>query len=162
MPDPAGFQVSEATAADPDLLRSLLPLLPQLSSSPPLLSLEELEQIVTSPATRLLVATDAEGRVHGMLTLVLFLVPTGMRAWIEDVVVDEGIRRGGVGAALRAVRGGGRGGRGGPYGRSHLPTEQGGRQPALPASGFRAPGNERLPPPVGSQMRPPDGVGADG
>ncbi len=100
MPGPAGFYVSEATAADPDLLRSILPLLPQLSSSPPALSLKELEQIVSSPATRLLVAKDAEGRVHGMLTLVLFLVPTGMRAWIEDVVVDEGIRRGGVATAL--------------------------------------------------------------
>ncbi len=100
MPDPADCRVSEATAADPELLRSILPLLPQLSSSPPPLSLAELERIVSSPSTRLLVAEDADGRVQGMLTLVLFFVPTGMRAWIEDVVVDEGIRRGGVGAAL--------------------------------------------------------------
>jgi ribosomal protein S18 acetylase RimI-like enzyme len=100
MPDPSGCQVSEATAADPELLRAILPLLPQLSSSPATLSLEELEQIVSSPATRLLVAKDDEGKVQGMLTLVLFLLPTGVRAWIEDVVVDEAIRRGGVGAAL--------------------------------------------------------------
>jgi ribosomal protein S18 acetylase RimI-like enzyme len=98
--DPAGCRVSEATAADAGLLRSILPLLPQLSSSPPPLSLAELERIVSSPATRLLVAKGDDGRVQGMLTLVLFLVPTGMRAWIEDVVVDEGIRRGGVATAL--------------------------------------------------------------
>jgi ribosomal protein S18 acetylase RimI-like enzyme len=35
-----------------------------------------------------------------MLTLVVFRIPTGLRAWIEDVVVDEGARGRGVGAAL--------------------------------------------------------------
>ncbi len=162
MPDPAGFQVSEATAADPDLLRSLLPLLPQLSSSPPLLSLEELEQIVTSPATRLLVATDAEGRVHGMLTLVLFLVPTGMRAWIEDVVVDEGIRRGGVGAALvqSAVEVAEAAGA-----RTVDLTSRPSREAAnrlYQRLGFELRETNVYRRRSGSQMRPPDGVGADG
>jgi ribosomal protein S18 acetylase RimI-like enzyme len=41
-----------------------------------------------------------------MLTLVTFPIPTGLRAWIEDVVVDETARGQGVGAALteEAVR----------------------------------------------------------
>lgn len=45
-------------------------------------------------------ARDPEGSIVGSLTLVLFRAPTGPRAWIEDVVVDETQRGGGVGSAL--------------------------------------------------------------
>jgi ribosomal protein S18 acetylase RimI-like enzyme len=38
-----------------------------------------------------------------MLTLVLFRIPTGVRAWIEDVVVDEQARGRGVGQKLTSV-----------------------------------------------------------
>ena len=53
-----------------------------------------------SDATHLLVARDEAGRVLGSLTLVLFRIPTGLRAWIEDVVVDGEARGQGVGEAL--------------------------------------------------------------
>jgi ribosomal protein S18 acetylase RimI-like enzyme len=43
---------------------------------------------------------EADGRIVGSMTLALFRIPTGMRAWIEDVVVDESVRGRGVGAAL--------------------------------------------------------------
>lgn len=102
MPDP-GFPVSEVTRADPGLLDDVLALLPQLSASPPSLTLEELQEIAASPSTRLLVARDDGGQVHGMLTLAVFRVPTGVRAWIEDVVVDGQARGSGVGAALVAA-----------------------------------------------------------
>jgi ribosomal protein S18 acetylase RimI-like enzyme len=36
----------------------------------------------------------------GSLTLATFPIPTGVRAWIEDVVVDSGARGHGVGEAL--------------------------------------------------------------
>ena len=39
-------------------------------------------------------------RIVGMLTLAVFLIPTGVRAWIEDVVVDEAARGSGVAADL--------------------------------------------------------------
>ena len=39
----------------------------------------------------------------GSLTLVTFRIPTGMRAWIEDVVVDESARGAGVGEALNVA-----------------------------------------------------------
>jgi ribosomal protein S18 acetylase RimI-like enzyme len=41
-----------------------------------------------------------------MLTLIVFRISTGVRAWIEDVVVDETARGRGVGEALsqEAVR----------------------------------------------------------
>lgn len=92
-------EVSEATSADDALLGDLRRLLPQLSTSADPLQLAELQQIVDSPATVLLVARGG-GTVVGTLTLALFRVPTGVRAWIEDVVVDEAARGAGIGAAL--------------------------------------------------------------
>ncbi len=74
-------------------------LLPQLSRSAPPLGQAELEAIVGCPADTVLVARSA-GAIAGTLTLVMFPLPTGMRAWIEDVVVDEAARGQGVGEAL--------------------------------------------------------------
>jgi ribosomal protein S18 acetylase RimI-like enzyme len=56
--------------------------------------------MVRSPATTLLLARDGEKGIVGSLTLVLFRIPTGVRAWIEDVVVDEGSRGRGVAEVL--------------------------------------------------------------
>jgi ribosomal protein S18 acetylase RimI-like enzyme len=74
--------------------------LPQLSSSAPPPTAYQLETIVESPASRLLVARDPSEHIVGSLTLVVFTIPTGVRAIIEDVVVDESARGQGVGAAL--------------------------------------------------------------
>ena len=41
-----------------------------------------------------------DGRIVGSLTLATFRIPTGVRAWIEDVVVDSEARGHGVGEAL--------------------------------------------------------------
>ena len=88
------------SAASIDLLDAVQHLVGQLSSSAAKPGASDLEAIVESPATRLLVARDADDAVVGMLTLVLFRIPTGMRAWIEDVVVDERARGEGAGEAL--------------------------------------------------------------
>jgi ribosomal protein S18 acetylase RimI-like enzyme len=55
---------------------------------------------VSSPATDLFIAIDDTGTVVGMATLVSFRIPTGVRGWIEDVVVDESCRGQGVGEAI--------------------------------------------------------------
>ncbi len=55
--------------------------------------------MILSPATDVLVASDGDAIV-GALTLVVFRLPTGVRAWIEDVVVDDSARGRGVGEAL--------------------------------------------------------------
>jgi ribosomal protein S18 acetylase RimI-like enzyme len=55
--------------------------------------------LVESPATVVFIARD-DGRIVGSLTLVVFPIPTGLRAWIEDVVVDDAARGQGVGEAL--------------------------------------------------------------
>jgi ribosomal protein S18 acetylase RimI-like enzyme len=96
----ASVTVSEVTEMTPDLVEAFARLVPQLSSSSPPPDRAELAQIVDSPASVLLVARDPEGTIVGSLTLALFRVPTGVRAWIEDVVVDERSRGSGAGEAL--------------------------------------------------------------
>jgi ribosomal protein S18 acetylase RimI-like enzyme len=80
-------------------------LLPQLSRSAKPLDAETLGKLVAWQGNRLLVAR-VDGEIMGALTLVMFPIPTGLRAWIEDVVVDEVARGRGIGAALtqEAVR----------------------------------------------------------
>ncbi len=94
--------IAEVTQVTDELLSALGRLLPQLSPSygPP--SRAELEEMVASRASILFVARDRErgGAIVGSLTLVLFRIPSGVRAWIEDVVVDAGSRNRGVGEAL--------------------------------------------------------------
>jgi ribosomal protein S18 acetylase RimI-like enzyme len=84
----------------PEVVDALSALLPQLSSSAPPPTEAEIADMAASPATVLLVARDEGGTIVGSLTLVLFRAPTGPRAWIEDVVVDETTRGKGIGAAL--------------------------------------------------------------
>jgi ribosomal protein S18 acetylase RimI-like enzyme len=91
--------VEAATSVDDDLVAAVGSLIPQLSSSSPPPSKEALARIVDSPGATLFVARD-DGRVVGMLTLVTFEIPTAVRAWIEDVVVDETARGQGVAASL--------------------------------------------------------------
>ena len=74
-------------------------LIPQLSSSNPAPTRSQLEILVSSEASTLFLAR-VEGRIVGSLTLATFRIPTGVRAWIEDVVVDEQARGHGVGEAL--------------------------------------------------------------
>ena len=91
--------VDIATEATPDLVETIGRILPQLSKSSPAPTTAEIAEIIDSPASALLVAR-VDGRIVGTLTLVIFRIPTGMRAWIEDVVVDDAARGHGVGEAL--------------------------------------------------------------
>ena len=105
--------VTEVDHVDDELVAAFARLVPQLSRSSPPPGRAELADMVGAPGTHLLLARDDDGIV-GSLTLVLFRIPTGVRAWIEDVVVDEKARRRGVGEALArralevAVEGGAR------------------------------------------------------
>ena len=92
-------EITEATEVTAELVEAFEHLTPQLSSSNPPPSAEALETIAASDATRLLVAR-ADSAIVGSLTLVLVRIPTGLRAIIEDVVVDERVRGRGVGRAL--------------------------------------------------------------
>ena len=74
-------------------------LLPQLSRSATPLGQADLETIVNCPANTVLLARSA-GTITGTLTLVMFPLPSGLRAWIEDVVVDQSARGQGTGETL--------------------------------------------------------------
>ena len=91
--------VSEATE---DLYQALQRLVPQLGAhkAPP--TRDELQELVGSESSMLLVAQDpdASGMIVGILCLTVYRVPTGLRSIIEDVVVDESARRKGIGEAL--------------------------------------------------------------
>lgn len=94
------MQIERVTDVSPELVSSFGRLIPQLSSSSPPPTVDELRELVASDASKLLVAVDDDGTILGSLTLVLFRIPTGLRAWIEDVVVDDAARGRGVGEAL--------------------------------------------------------------
>jgi ribosomal protein S18 acetylase RimI-like enzyme len=104
------LRVEAVTEATSEVVEAIERLVPQLSSSSPIPTKDEVARIVASDATTLLVARlasdgETEGDIVGTLTLALFTIPTGVRAWIEDVIVDESARGRGVGEALtlRAV-----------------------------------------------------------
>lgn len=98
------MQIAVLTPADvtPNLLAAFHRLMPQLSDDPllSLLSLAQLEDIVRSPATQILVAREAGQALIGTLTLAHYRTPSGAHWWIEDVVVDAAHRGRGIGEAL--------------------------------------------------------------
>jgi len=98
-------RIEEASNADDELVAAFELLIPQLSSSNPPPPAAELQQIIDDPDSVLLIARDDldDGRIVGSLTLAMFRIPTGYRAWIEDVVVDTAVRGRGIGDKLNRV-----------------------------------------------------------
>lgn len=96
------IEVTQAAHVDDALVAAFARLIPQLSSSNPPPSPDALRAIVENPDVFLFLACDNDngGFIVGSLTLVTFRIPTGLRAWIEDVVVDGDTRRSGAGRAL--------------------------------------------------------------
>jgi ribosomal protein S18 acetylase RimI-like enzyme len=88
-----------ATDVNDELVQAFARLIPQLSKSSPPPGAGELSEMVASGATDVLVAR-LDGVIVGTLALVTFRIPTGVRAWIEDVVVDDSARGHGVGDQL--------------------------------------------------------------
>jgi len=79
---------------------SVKKLLPQLSSNSENLSVEHLKDIVASKSSQLIIAEDENKVIAGMLTLGTYVIPSGIKVWIEDVVVDEAFRGKGIGVKL--------------------------------------------------------------
>ena len=106
MHDSAAIRIEEARESTFELVDAVAMLVAELSSSASPPEARHVGRIVASDACHLLIARDASGRIVGMLTLVVFPIPTGVRAWIEDVVVTAAARGQGVGALLtrEAVR----------------------------------------------------------
>ena len=90
------YRITECSA---NLIEALEQLLPQLSSSATMPSEAYLEEMLANENIHLF-AAEHEGVIVGMLSLVVVDIPTGRKAWIEDVVVDSKARGLGVGHAL--------------------------------------------------------------
>ena len=91
---------SELTEVSVAALTSINKLLPQLSAKASKLTLNDLQDLADSESTRIFLASDDSSQISGMLSLIVMRIPTGKKAWIEDVVVDEGARGMGVGKSL--------------------------------------------------------------
>jgi ribosomal protein S18 acetylase RimI-like enzyme len=92
-------EIVPAEAVTDELVAAFARLIPQLSSSSPPPTTDELSAIVGAADSVLFVARR-DGRIVGSLTLALYHIPTGLKAWIEDVVVDGDARGAGIGEAL--------------------------------------------------------------
>jgi ribosomal protein S18 acetylase RimI-like enzyme len=94
-----GAAIVVADAVDDGLVSAFERLIPQLSSSSPPPSREQLVELVENDDTVLFLAV-VNDRIMGSLTLAFYRIPTGLKAWIEDVVVDDAARGRGLGSAL--------------------------------------------------------------
>jgi ribosomal protein S18 acetylase RimI-like enzyme len=92
------LSIERVLEATDELVAAFADLLPQLSSTAPP-DLAGLDAIVANAATTLLIARVA-GKIVGSLSLATFATPTGVRAWIEDVVVDGSMRGKGIATDL--------------------------------------------------------------
>jgi ribosomal protein S18 acetylase RimI-like enzyme len=93
------LRVDEVGEVTDDVGQAIGRLLPQLSRSAGALDRDAVASIVECPTNTVFVARG-DGEIIGMLTLVMFPLLSGLRARIEDVVVDESARGRGVGRAL--------------------------------------------------------------
>ncbi|MFE2960288.1 GNAT family N-acetyltransferase [Nocardia tengchongensis] len=91
--------VETLTEVDDEIVEAFDRLLPQLSQTAKRLDREALAQLASTESTTVL-AARSDGKIVGTLSLVMFPIPSGLRARIEDVVVDDSARGQGVGAAL--------------------------------------------------------------
>jgi ribosomal protein S18 acetylase RimI-like enzyme len=90
----------DGAAGVDELVEAFGRLIPQLSTSNPPPSPDEVADLLASPAVDQFVARDDDGTIVGVSTLATFRIPTAMRAWIEDVVVDSSTSGQGIGQAL--------------------------------------------------------------
>lgn len=94
------MEISLLTAVTDEVVQAFAHLLPQLSSSAVVPTREQLQEIADNESFLIARDLDLGGQIVGSLTLVTFRIPTGVRAWIEDVIVDTSMRGKGIGEAL--------------------------------------------------------------
>ncbi len=103
MPDSSHkIDVFQVTQLSDELFEACQRLVPQLSRSHPPPTWEQLGELLQEGSTRLFLARHADfgAQIIGMASLVIYRVPTGVRGYIEDVVVDERLRGRQIGEAL--------------------------------------------------------------
>ena len=93
------MEIIEIFEADPGICDGINVLMPQLSGSAPELTIDDLQKILGTEASTLIVAME-KGEILGCLMLSIFPVLTDIRGWIDDVVVSADERGRGIGRRL--------------------------------------------------------------
>ena len=98
----ANCVIIQATEVNDELYQACQRLIPQLTTNNPPPTRQQLGRLLASPASFLFIARDRDssGEIIGLATLVIYYVPTGVRGYIEDMVVDERMRGKHIGQAL--------------------------------------------------------------
>ena len=95
------IHITELVDITDEVVAAFARLMPQLSSSSPPPSIDELSQMAADPNIVLFAARDTDsGQIIATLTLAFFRIPTGLQARIEDVIVDQSARGNGIGEQL--------------------------------------------------------------
>jgi Acetyltransferases len=94
--------IEEALEISDELYQAVCGLIPQLAAHKPIPTRAELDSLANSESSNLWIARypNREGAIAGMLTISIYRVPTGLRSIVEDVVVDQALRRRGIAEAL--------------------------------------------------------------
>ena len=93
------MRLEQAHEATEELLEAIHRLLPQLTEARTPPTFEQLVETVAGQ-TVLVARDDEDGSIVGTLTLVMYRVSSGLKARIEDLIVDSSVRGQGVGEAL--------------------------------------------------------------
>lgn len=83
-----------------ELLEAIQTLMPQLTKYSSIPDAQQIKEIIAHQASSIWIVRNEVQHICGMLTLSIYPTPTGIHAWIEDVVVDENFRNQGFAAAL--------------------------------------------------------------
>jgi ribosomal protein S18 acetylase RimI-like enzyme len=96
------MKIEHVTTSTDELYRAFQTLTPQLTANHPAPSHADVDALIATPGSITLIARhpDETGPIVGSASLVIFRVLTGIRAHLEDVVVDESARGLGIGKAL--------------------------------------------------------------
>jgi GNAT superfamily N-acetyltransferase len=93
------LKIKQLTTVNQKVLNKINSLLPELFENASVLSLQQLEEMINDDNTTIFIAEENE-EIIGMLTFVIYRIPSGLKAWIEDVVVDKEYQGKGIGKIL--------------------------------------------------------------
>ena len=88
-------QIKEIT---PDIVSAFSRLMPQLAPHLKAPQMEDLSHIVNDKNKYIFIASNPQ--IVGTITLVIVKIPSGTRAWIEDVIVDQHARGQSIGEKM--------------------------------------------------------------
>lgn len=94
------MHIERITDMNESVYKAFERLMPQLIDKNEFPSYEDLKKVIDSKNVHLCFAYDSDNKVIGTITLVFLRIPTGLKAWIEDVIVDNNARGKGVGKAM--------------------------------------------------------------